>query len=544
MILPFNKLPTAGPAREALRQKGQFWTPDWVAQGMVGYVVDGGCDEVFDPAVGAGAFFRAVKQIAKETGRSIRFHGTEIDPAALAQAAHNELSAADLAGVQIRDFVLNPPSGSLPAIVANPPYIRHHRLGSEVKARLRAFAMKLIGRTLDGRAGIHVYFLLRALQLLKDDGRLAFIMSADTCEGVFASPLWNWITRNYCLDAVLTFAPAASPFPGVDTNPVVFMIRNAKPASHFLWAKCHATQCDEFKQWVLSGFKARSSDALTIYRRSIAEGLATGFSREPGTIDANAPRLGDFAKALRGIATGANEFFFLTRSQAATLRIPHEFLIPAIGRTRDVTEEEITQRTLDALDAAGRPTLLFSPDGRPLAAFPKAVREYLRNGEKLGLPKRPLIASRQPWYKMETRQPPPFLFAYLGRRNARFIRNRAGILPLTSFLCVYPRRSELGIADSLWKVLRHPETVANLRLVGKSYGQGCIKVEPRALERLPLGSVVETEPDEKLVRYELPLEFIGTETPEPALMVRERHEKHYDVRRKTKDKRKKRSGEP
>jgi hypothetical protein len=541
MILPFNKLPTAGPEREALRQKGQFWTPDWVAQGMVAYVVAGGCDEVFDPAVGAGAFFRAVKQVAKETGRSIRFHGTEIDPAALEQAVHNELSAADLASVQIRDFVLNPPSGSLSAIVANPPYIRHHRLGGEVKAKLRAFALKLVGKTLDGRAGIHVYFLLRALQLLKHDGRLAFIMSADTCEGVFAPTLWNWITRNFCLDAVLTFAPEASPFPGVDTNPVVFMIRRAKPASHFLWAKCHAARCDEFKQWVLSGFRARSSDALTIYHRSVAEGLATGFSREPRTMDANAPRLGDFAKVLRGIATGANEFFFLTRSQAATLRIPDEFLIPAIGRTRDVTEEEITSKTLEALDATGRPTFLFSPDGRPLNAFPKAVREYLRHGEELGLPRRPLIASRQPWYKMETRQPPPFLFAYLGRRNARFIRNRDGILPLTGFLCVYPRSNEPESVDRLGRALRHPETIANLRLVGKSYGQGCIKVEPRALERLPLTSAVTMEPDAEPVSYALPLEFAGSEALEPALLVRERNERGYTVRRKTKDSRKKRA---
>jgi len=541
MILPFNKLPTSGPAREALRQKGQFWTPDWVAQGMVAYVVDGDCDEVFDPAVGAGAFFRAVKQIAKEAGRSIRLRGTEIDPAALGKAVHNELSVVDLAGVQIRDFVLNPPSGPLPAIVANPPYIRHHRLGSDVKAKLRAFAVKRIGRPLDGRAGIHVYFLLRALQLLKRDGRLAFIMSADTCEGVFAPTLWHWITRNYCLDAILTFAPEASPFPGVDTNAIVFMIRNAKPASHFLWAKCNAAGCDGFKQWALAGLKGRSSEVLTIYRRSVAEGLATGFSREPGTIDANAPRLGDFAKVLRGIATGSNEFFFLTRSRAASLRIPHEFLIPAVGRTRDVAGEEITSKTLDALDAIGRPTLLFSPDGRPLDAFPKAVREYLRHGEEMGLPKRPLIASRQPWYKMETRQPPPFLFAYLGRRNARFIRNQAGILPLTGFLCVYPRSNEPELVNRLGEALRHPETIANLRLVGKSYGQGCIKVEPRALERLPLASAVTMESEIETFSYALPLEFVGSETPEPALLVRERHGNRYVARQNSGDRRKKRA---
>jgi hypothetical protein len=46
-----------------------------------------------------------------------------------------------------------------------------------------------------------------------------------------------------------------------------------------------------------------------------------------------------------------------------------------------------------------------------------------------GLPKRPLISTRRPWFKMEQREVPPILFAYLGRRNTRFILNEAGILP-------------------------------------------------------------------------------------------------------------------
>ena len=87
---------------------------------------------------------------------------------------------------------------------------------------------------------------------------------------------------------------------------------------------------------------------------------------------------------------------------------------------------------------------------------------------------------------MEVRTPPPFLFAYLGRRNTRFIRNLAGVVPLTGFLCVYPKSRDAEFVEKLWHVLRDPETIANLSLVGKSYGSGAIKVEPRALERLPL----------------------------------------------------------
>jgi hypothetical protein len=175
------------------------------------------------------------------------------------------------------------------------------------------------------------------------------------------------------------------------------------------------------------------------------------------------------------------------------LKIPAEMLLPAIGRTRDATTEEITQDTLRQLEAAGRPTLLFAPDSRELDDFPEAARNYLRQGRDAELYKRPLIATRRPWYKMEIRKAPPFLFAYLGRRNARFIRNSAGVMPLTSFLCVYPHSDDADFIDRLWQALKHPDTVRNLALVGKSYGAGAIKVEPRALERLPIPEHVVAE---------------------------------------------------
>lgn len=68
----------------------------------------------------------------------------------------------------------------------------------------------------------------------------------------------------------------------------------------------------------------------------------------------------------------------------------------------------------------------------------------------------------------------------------RFIRNLAGALPLTGFICLYPRQRDAAFIDGLWRVLQHPQTLENLALVGKSYGDGAIKVEPRALERLRL----------------------------------------------------------
>lgn len=482
-----QKLPAAGPKREALREKGQFWTPAWIAEAMVAYVVGRKTSHIFDPAVGAGAFFRAAKARGEERGSDLTLLGTEIDRASLELALESGLSERDLSRVVIGNFVLDPPKETFQAIVANPPYILHHRLPPALKQELRHLGFQVIGARLDGRAGLHVYFLIRALQLLKKKGRLAFIMPADTCEGVFSQPLWKWITQHYCLEAVISFRSNATPFPGVDTNPLIFLICNRPPKDSIWWVRCLQPETVRLKSWIASNFSLRGTDDLAICKRTVAEALETGLSREPLKRGHAGPVLGHFASVLRGIATGANDFFFMTQSRAAQLGIPDEFLVTAVGRTRDVEGFEITYAHLEQLERAGRPTRLLSLAASPLKAFPERLRTYLEHGEQIGLPKRPLIATRSPWYKMETRAVPPYLFAYLGRRSARFICNRAGVVPLTGFLCVYPHQcDDPEYTEKLWRVLTNPRTIENLRFVGKSYGSGAIKVEPRALERLPI----------------------------------------------------------
>ncbi len=494
------KLPSSGQARELLREKGQFWTPDWVAEAMVEYVLVDNSNSLFDPAVGAGAFFRAGKTIAKETGRYISLSGMEIDSSVLEQAIRHSLSREDIANVKIGDFIFDPPNKKFSAIVANPPYIRHHRISLEKKEQLKQLSVKVTGKILDGRAGLHIYFLVRALALLEENGRLAFIMSADTCEGKFSNDLWNWISKNYALDAVITFEPDASPFPNVDTNPIIFFLRKSLPQEKFLWVRCNESQTEQLKLWVRSGCQVAPHKQMTIVERELSEGLATGLSRRPFANVASKYVLGDFAQVIRGVATGANEFFFLTEEQIKRIGIPDRYFVRAIGRTRDVPDKEITRETLNSLDAKGRPTFLLALNGEPFDKYPEKLREYLKNGEKMGLPKRPLISQRKPWYKTESRIVPPFLFAYLGRRNSRFIRNMAGIIPLTGFLCVYPKSHEKEFIERLWKILDHPGTVSNLAMIGKSYGDGAVKVEPRSLEKLPI-------PDNVIEQIKMPVQM-------------------------------------
>jgi len=452
---------------------------------MVAYVLNGGARTVFDPAVGEGAFIEAIKVVAQESDRQIKIAGREIDKNVLEKArATNIISPAD--EIELRDFLFDDTIPSISAIVANPPYIRHHRLDETLKKKLKKLTKQIIGKQLDGRTGYHVYFLIRALSLLKREGRLAFIVPADVVEGKFASDLWDWIVDGFCLDGVVTFEPEATPFPDVDTNPLILLIRNDESSSSFMWGRCKVAGIPQLKDWLANDLKASSVTDIDIYKREVKEGLLSGLSHPPAKIDWSGPSLADFAFTQRGIATGHNDFFLFTLEKINRLQFPIEHFQQFIGRTRDVPGNEITEETMQQLRKKHRPTLLLALGDQPVEMFSSTIQQYLIRGEELGLPSKPLISQRKPWYKMEQRKPPPLLFAYLGRRNLRFIRNRVRVVPLTCFLCIYPYNNDPDFVDKLWKALNHPDTLANLPRVAKSYGGGAIKVEPRALEKLPI----------------------------------------------------------
>jgi len=471
-----QSLPTNWTEREILRDKGQFWTPSWVAEAMVSYVSEE-TDLVFDPATGRGAFFEALLKLNKH---KISFFGTDIDKNVLSDEIYNKNACF----VEDRDFIKNPPLRKFKSIVANPPYIRHHRIDEETKFLLKTLSTAITGFAIDGRAGYHIYFFIQALNHLEKDGRLAFIMPADTCEGTFAPKLWKWISEKYCIEAVITFDEKATPFPNVDTNAIIFLIKNSKPTNNIYWVRSNHAYSADLLEFVSSKFTKHKFDSLEIISRKLKEAINTGLTRPEQIHNDFKYHLIDFAKVMRGIATGSNEFFFLTAKQVKKLKIPKEFIKRAVGRTKDATSNILTDHNIKILEEKERPTYLFSINGQD--TLPKSVLNYLKVGEEMGLPNLSLIKQRKPWYKMEKRDIPPLLFAYLGRRNTRFILNEVGVLPLTGFLCVYPIYTDKTYIRNLWEALNHPDTIDNLKLVGKSYGSGALKVEPGNLKKLPI----------------------------------------------------------
>jgi tRNA1(Val) A37 N6-methylase TrmN6 len=475
--------------REILQHRGQFWTPGWVARAMASYVLENGATRVFDPAVGAGALLLNARRVSPH--RRLQLAGFEIDPVVLALAGEEGFTKADLSHITIASYLSNAQLPQEDAILCNPPYIRHHRLDEAIKLVLREELGHWLRVKLDGRLGLHAYFFLRSLQQLRQGGRLAYITSADLYEGKSSHAIWTAIAARFRIDGVVTFETEATPFPTADTNPVIVLIAAEDPARQYRYIRvlklCRGSLEKAIRR-IPHPLPSDGFEGLFIQNRNVAEHLEFGIARPRLAPRDKTIPLGCFIRCMRGIGTGANNFFLLTESTLRSLGLPRDFFVRAVARTRDVPTDELTQKTLADLTKAGRPTWLLNLHGYALENLPVPIRDYLAYGMKQGLTNRPLIKQRPIWYWVEQRVSPPFFFAYLGRRHVRFIRNKAGAHALTGFLYVYPQSeySSPMALEILWQCMKDPKFLCHLELVAKTYGGGALKVEPRALERTPI----------------------------------------------------------
>ena len=123
-----------------------------------------------------------------------------------------------------------------------------------------------------------------------------------------------------------------------------------------------------------------------------------------------------------------------------------------------------------------------------------------------GIHERYICRHRSPWYAQENRLPAPFLCTYMGRtgngRGAfRFILNRSKAITANVYLLLYPKpglakilQETPELLETVWTALSRISCDA-LTGVGRVYGGGLYKMEPRELGEAPLDTVLDVLPE-------------------------------------------------
>ena len=470
------------PAISAVRNKGQVWTPRWVADAMAVLLKDNLAEGLLDPAIGPGALVAACRDLITEK-LEVKAFDIDVDVLSIEHSADG-FAKADISDFTLASFIEDRSDFRVGAVIANPPYLRHHKITPEIKSRCQVIVQSELGIKIDARAGLHVYFLVKSLTNLIEGGRLVFLLPADTFEGVFAQTLWTAVSKKYKIDGVITMSSDVAAFPGVDTNAVIVSISKNAPQEKMVWTCWEGEVREDFATAVEAAFQGNFENArqlgLVSETVSIEIAIVRGFTRSQTQPEVEGVPFTRIARVIRGIATGGNDFFAFTSSMIAEHNLDMADFVRTIVRVRDVPGGELTADDLEQLDQKNRPTYLLSIDAS--TKMTDNLKKYLQRGVESGLSKGALVSARKNWFFMEKREHVPILFAYLGRRNTRFIRTRCDVSPLTGFLCVYP--AEGVNPDKLCAALNHSSTILELAKVGKSYGDGAIKVEPGGLRKL------------------------------------------------------------
>lgn len=556
-------------SQDARRPLGQFWTPLPIAELMTQWAVQSPNDHVLDPAFGSGVFLltamdRLTRLGSPATPVSQQVSGVELSPLAFLMGLANVLlrypdaqpclqwgdflvperellvtlkESVATYEVGVRQMTLPGLEITAPtvfpeqfdAIVCNPPYTRHHDLPEAYKSSWAAVMKQEYGMRLSRFSSLFAYFFVQATRMLAPAGRMAFITPTTVFEASYSRQVKAFIQQQLHLRAIITFDEALSVFEGVDTAACITLVEGpqtpvgertvhvqirrwpgVEPVLHAVeqgstaavdWGTCRAVDLsalEPHRKWTVIGWENARFDSETFIP------------------------LSNIARIMRGIATGANNFFVLSDSEVAEWGLEKANLQPVLTKTREAPGYAFSQADFDRLGHEGKKRWLLYLTGPVMPGTAEA--RYIQHGQARGLYERSLVKTRSLWYAMEQRDPAPIYFTYLSRKRSRFIYNQADVLALNAFLCIYPIPAisqDETMLKALLAILNSLATKDSLRHVGRTYGGDTIKIEPREMDRLPVLNPIELTANERKRLAELFDQLCHTDSEEAEKAIRQ-----------------------
>ena len=462
---------------EHRKKFAQFFTPFQLASLMADWLLGNqNLKTVLEPAFGLGVFSRAL--LSKKSDLSIK--GFDIDETILteAKAIFNNTTNFDL---HLEDYMFNDWSNKYDGIICNPPYFKFHdydnkTILNEIENRLKI--------KLNGFTNLYTLFLLKSVYQLNSNGRLAYIIPSEFLNSDYGKLVKSTLIKNKVLRHIVVFDFEENVFDDALTTACILLCSNDKNSQKVKFSTIKKIDDLELIKTYILEYPLNSIDVSTFSINELEPELKWRkyYQEQKGIRYKNLIPFSSVAKVVRGIATGANEYFTFSKSKANHYGIDEKNLLPCICKAVDVKDNFFTTENFHSLVYSNKQAYLFNAIG----SNDENVLKYIKLGEKSGIDKRYLTACRTPWYSLENRPPSPIWVSVFNRSGLKFIRNEANISNLTTFHCVYPIQNSLFDnvnVDVLFAYLLTDVAREIFEDNRREYGNGLQKFEPNDLNK-------------------------------------------------------------
>ncbi|CAM2740946.1 N-6 DNA methylase [Actinomyces slackii] len=467
-------------SRESRKERGAFFTPPSVAEFIAGWAIRRDSDSVLEPSCGEAVFLTAAARRLAELGgvpSAGQLNGVDLHHASVDRAADALRAQGFEAALSVGDF-FDYRQAAVDAVIGNPPYVRYH--GFTGRSRVKgAEAALSAGVRLTALASSWAAFTVVAATHLVAGGRLGLVLPAELLSVNYASEVRSYLLRSFTRVRLVLFASRV--FPDVQEEVVLLLADGYAPGG---------SGSESFEVMQVENL----DDLATSRTVSTWTPPVPGGKWTPALVDCSAyqetldsrgfARLASWGRLTLGAVTGANKFFALSPQRVAELGLTEADVIAlSPPGSRHLRRFSLKEADLDALGQAGAQTFLFSPPERPSPAG----AAYIRAGELAGVCEAYKCRVRSPWWRVPRPPIADLLITYMNADSVALCANEARSAHLNSVHGLVLSSDAEGIPPVLLALAAHNSVTAlGAEFIGRAYGGGLLKLEPREARDLPV----------------------------------------------------------
>lgn len=470
--------------KEHRKLLGQFFTHKDVVEFMCKWACDG-AQKVLDPAVGNSAFLCAARKYNKECSLT----GYEIDSAIL-----NFFGNPSEAKIINEDYLLSDWNEKYDSIVCNPPYNRFQAIKN--RKEIISIIYENTGIRITSYTNLYVLFLIKSIYQMADKGKLAYIIPSEFLNSKYGIQMKQLLLEKRLLKAIINFQNNDDLFSDATTTCCILLIDNSIKDSIMFYNlktlyELESLDIGNEEQAHIVPYESISADKK--WRGYLYQEEIYNYS--------NLVDIAEYCSITRGIATGDNSFFSMSKSKVEEYKIPDEVLAECICRSRDVNDYIFDREDYRKLVNDEKPAYILDIKDD----IDNEVANYIAIGEENGINTKYILSKRNPWYSMEQKSPAPILVCSANRNGIKFVRNIADVRNLTAFHSVYVREKYKDLTDIIFCYFLTPTAQKIIRTNRKEMGNGLEKFQPGDLlnaKMLNVSIISKQDRDMVLVIYE------------------------------------------